>query len=303
MLVTTEQLAQPTFASLLIIGASGTGKTSSIASIHKVLRLRHLPTKLAIFDFDDDGAEPLLRMARQGRETFSDKPNTVPPWIEDILLFRYPIKRTRFTASESNPAPYRDINLALDFMTEFNTLNERIDTRTRQWLPDKGIGAIVLDPLTGVSDIYEDYVWSIRKREIGAPPETRENRGSITGVSWTEWNLLGENIRNVYMTAKGFPCYVVCTGHIDQREEEVKGPQSRHGTDNDPIVTGKWFTVPLLTKSLAMKISKDFSTTLLATENFKFETRNNEHLRGIRSRGKDNLPQFVEQDLSLVLDI
>jgi hypothetical protein len=288
-------LDHPQFESILIIGNGGAGKTSSLASIHKVLRTKGLPTKIIFFDFDDDGALPFIRMAREGRELFTDKPGTVEPWTKDIQLFRYPIKRRKLSADATNPAPPRDANLAIDFMREFNQIDTWIDQRTGLWMPGKEVGAIILDPLTGISDIYEDYVWQLRKKEIGATDPK-------LAVTWTEWNLLGENIRNVYMTAKGFPCYVLCTGHLDQREEEVRGPQARHGTDNEPIVTGKWFYVPMLTKSLAMRISKDFSATLRATEDYKWVTRNDDHTKGVRTRGKDGLPSQIAQDLTLVLN-
>jgi hypothetical protein len=310
-------LSQPLFSSGLILGDSGNGKTTSLASIHKVLRQKGLPTRIAIFDFDDDGAEPILRFARDGREVYSDKPKTVPPWSDDILLFRYPVKRRKFRLDQTNPAPQRDKNLAIDFMTEFNQLDDRLEyrpTSTPQtvlagqipptpqavWKPGLEIGAILLDGLTGIADLFEDYVWVLRDRELGERPPT-DRTAKDHSITWTEWNLLGEKIREVYMTAKGFPCYVLCTGHVDLREQEVRGPQSRHGTDSAPIVTGEYYTVPLLTKSLAMRIAKDFSFKVLATPDHKFQTRPDKHLKGVGIRGKDDVPELIPQDLSLII--
>jgi hypothetical protein len=298
---------QPPFSSTLIIGAGGSGKTSSLASIHKVLRLRKLPTKIAFFDFDDDGIEPFLRFAREGRETYHDKPGTVAPWIHDILAFRYPIKHRRLDPNKVGPS--RDKSLAVDFMNDFNSLDEeRMDARTNQWKPGQELGAIIFDPLTGLADLYEDFIWVNRNKEIGAPPRDKDKISSVpSAVEWTEFNLLGENIRNAYMTAKGFPCYFLATGHVDAREEEVRSPQKVEGRQSQgTLTTGRWRYVPLLTKSLAMRISKDFSTVLFATVDKEWRTQSSEiaHIEGVRSRGKDNLPPVLDkQDLSLVLDV
>lgn len=300
MLVKQELLSSPQFSSILEIGPGGSGKTMALGSIHKVLRQRGLPTRIAIFDFDDDGAEPILRLAREGREWYGDKPGTVPPWIEDVILYRYQIKRRRLDPGKVGPS--RDKNLAIDFMNDFNKLDEdRMDARTGTWREGQELGAIIFDSLTGLSELFEDYVWQSRNRELG--------EDGAKAVTWTEWNLLGENIRNAYMTAKGFPCYFLATAHIDAREEEVRSPQTRQapsGNSNATLTTGNWRYVALLTKTLAMRIGKDFSVTLFNTADKTWRTQSStkEHIEGIRSRGRDNLPPVIDKlDLSLVLDL
>jgi ABC-type glutathione transport system ATPase component len=131
--VPPDQLRSPAeFSSALIIGSSGTGKTASIATLHRVLRKRKLPTKIIYFDFDQDGAEPLLRLARAGYESMKDmltKSNRIDPWIDDIVLFRYYSKRRkmedRSDAMTRVIAPHRDTALAMDFIKDFNTIDDR----------------------------------------------------------------------------------------------------------------------------------------------------------------------------------
>src|SRR5258708_20851376 len=155
-LVPIEQLSAPAFSSTLIIGSSGTGKTASIATLHRYLRLHKLPTTIVYFDFDQDGAEPVLRLARAGYESIEDlkaKRNHVDPWINDILLYRYYTKNRRMA---DQVAPHRDRDLLLEFLKDFNTLDNRCESgQPIRWNPDQPVRAIVYAPLTTVQQMYK----------------------------------------------------------------------------------------------------------------------------------------------------
>lgn len=290
MLISADKLSAPTFSSTLIIGSSGTGKTSCIGTLHRVLRKKNLPTKIIYFDFDQDGAEPVLRLARAGYESIPDmiaRQNRIDPWIEDVILYRYYTKRRTMT---DGVAPHRDVKLVEEFIKDFNTIDSRIDPHTNNWKPGQEIGAIINDPLTSVQEIYEDFIWTLRNKELGA--------SGTNSIQWVDWNLLGEKVLDVIKLTKVFPCFYVATAHLDQRLEDVRVPEGQQ-----KLTTGKWFYTAALVKALAMTIQKNFSTTLFTTEQYKWRLQNDEHHRGARARGKDNLPPLVEPDFANILDV
>jgi len=293
MLIPTDQLTKPDFASILLVGAPKTWKTGSLGSLHKYLRLHKMPTKIIFFDMDEDGAEPLLRLAREGRELYTDKPGTCEKWINDIELYRY-TKQKLVLGPDTKVAPNRSKKMAEDFLNEFNQLDERLDYRTKQWKPGQEIGCIAVDSLTAIQDMYEDFIWLTRGKEIGEPKGT-------TMIDPGDWRLLGEKVTDVYMTTKQFPCFSFFTAHVDARQEEVRALK----LGEEPIKTNVWFKVPLLTKSVAMRLAKDFSIALYTTPDFKWITRPtpSDHVHSAGTRGRDNLPPLVEQDFANVLDI
>jgi hypothetical protein len=289
-LVPTEQLSAPAFSSTLIIGSSGTGKTASIGTLHRYLRQHKLPTTIVYFDFDQDGAEPVLRMARDGYESIDDmkrKVARIEPWLGDLVLYRYYTKNRRMA---DQVAPHRDRELVLEFLKDFNTLDNRCEPgQPIRWKPDQAIGAIIYDPLTTIQEMYEDFIWKTRGKEFG---ELGTN-----GITFTDWNLLGEKVRDAYKLAKVFPCYFVAMAHLDQRLEDVRVPEGQQ-----KITTGKWFYTAALVKAVSMTIQKDFSTTVFTTEDFKWIVKPNEHNRGARARGKDFTTDKVDQDFANILD-
>jgi hypothetical protein len=293
MLVPTEQLTRPDFASILLVGAPKTWKTGSLGSLHKYLRLHKMPTKIVFFDMDEDGAEPLLRLAREGRELYSDKPGTCEKWISDIELHRY-TKAKLVLGPDTKVAPNRSKKMAEDFLNEFNELDNRLDYQTKQWKPGQEIGCIAVDSLTAVQDMYEDFIWLTRNKEIG------EAKGP-TMIDPGDWRLLGEKVTDVYMTAKQFPCFSFFTAHEDLREEEVR-PIALGAPAH---TTSHYYKVPLLTKSVAMRLAKDFSIALYTTSDFKWITRPtpSDHVHSAGTRGRDNLDALVTQDFANVLDI
>ena len=301
MLIPTEQLLKkPTSGSILLIGPSGTGKSFSICGLHRYLRLNNLCTKMVLFDFDGDGSDTILSMARAGRELHSDQPGATKPWVEDLSVYRYTKSRISLGAGDK-AGPNRDKGMAEEFIKDFNALEDRLlpgQRGQRQWKPGMELGAIVGDSLTGLCDMYEDFMWVIRNKEIGGIKLNVLNRDGVPAdaIDWSDWRLLGEKTMDVYMTAKQLPCFSVFTAHVDLREEEVHKA--------NPTGTGKFYKVPLLTKSLAMRIAKDFGVVLYTTEDFKWETRatTSNRILGAKTRFRDNLPEKCDQDFSKILE-
>jgi hypothetical protein len=221
------------------------------------------------------------------------KTNRIDPWTDDIVVYRYQAKKRVMVASAPAQAilPERQTNadLVMEFIRDFNTLDSRLDPQTGAWRKGAEVGVIIYDPLTQVQAMYEDFIWKTRNKELG-------EKGT-NAIDWGDWGLLGEKVRDVYQLAKQFPCYFVCTAHLDQREEEVRTPQG-----GQKISTGQWFYTAALTKGLAMGIQRDFSLTMFATEDFKWLTKSSAHYRGARSRGRE-LPEKVDQDFANVLDV
>src|SRR5271168_2908734 len=122
MRIPTAELLKPTNkGSVLLVGDAGTGKTYSIATLRRWLRLHSYPTKILYFDFDGDGSDTLLSLARDGRESF-DKSNRVPPWVEDIELHRYQKLNLNIglAIGSAATAPSRDAGVAAEFHKDFN---------------------------------------------------------------------------------------------------------------------------------------------------------------------------------------
>lgn len=296
-LIDPSALAAPaTASSILIIGPSGTGKSACIATLHRYLRLHNLPTRIAYFDFDGDGIEPVARLAREGYESMEDKianTNRVKPWLDDLIGYRYIANRRQMKDGPLGIKPHRDSGLALEFIKDFNTLDSRLDPETKKWLPGQELGALVFDPLTSVQAMYEDFIWTTRNKEMGDT--------GTSAVSWVDWGLLGEKVRDVYMLGKQFPCFFIAMAHLDQRLEEVRTPENAPKQN-----TGQWFYTVALVKGLAMTIQKDFSLTLFSTVDgpkHEWITQAGPHYRGVRSRGRDGLPPRTKQDFREVLDV
>jgi AAA domain len=308
MRVPTEDLLKPTgLGSVLIVGNAGTGKTYSIASLHRWLRLHGFSSKIIFFDFDGDGSDALLALARDGRES-KNSAQKIAPWVEDIELYRYNKTKASLgvTIGPAATAPSRDADIATEFHKDFNDLESRLEPGNRgarKWKAGQESGIIVFDSLTSLHDIYEDFLFVLRKREIGGI--NMNNVNSKTGepadaVNWDDWRLLGEKVSSAYMTAKQMPCFLVCTAHEDYREESVKAANPKR----QPMATGQYHKMPLLTTSLAKRIAKDFGIVLYTTPDFKWHTRATEgnHVLGAKSRFRDNLPLLCEQDFANILE-
>jgi len=296
-LVPTDQLATPTFSSILLCGPPKCGKTASIATLHKVLRKRKLPTKIAFFDMDEDGAEPLLRLARSGYESVADalaSRNRIDPWQSDIELHRFNLQGLRMRDAAQ---PKRTEEPAHAFINELNEYFDRLDSRTGTF-KDKSIGAIVVDSITGLTDIFEDFVFSFRGREIGEEGQR--------AISFNDWRLLAEKVMEAYKSCKSLPCYSVFTTHVETRQEVIRGP-SNQGTNQD-MPTHQLYDVPLVTGQLRERIAKDFGVVLYTLNNWKWRTRPGGsdgagRIRSAGSRGVNSLPTEIDQDFALVLDV
>jgi hypothetical protein len=302
-LIPNDQLAGPLFSSTLVIGPPKTGKSESTASLHRFLRLHNLPTKIAYFDLDGDGSEPLIRLAREGRELHSDKPKTVEPWTQDLMIYRYTLSRRTLVSKGNTPnmvdtayvPPVRDEKPAFAFMDDFNTLDMRLDPATGIWKQGQELGAIVFDPLNALQDFYEDFMFKLRKKEIGGTGLAN------SGIEWDDWRLIGEKTLGACMAAKAFPCYFVACVHEDIRTEKV------HGDPTKPSGGGSYI-VPLLTYTLAFQISGKFSAIAYSLPNFKWLMRPGAvpgtgiNLKSAGSRGRDSFPtEPIEQNFELIL--
>ena len=295
--LTRDQMAGPQYSSVLLVGPSKTGKTASIASLHRVLRILKMSTKMMLFDFDEDGYLSLLRLAKEGRESYKDPPHTVPPWVDDLRIFNY--RKGDVKLRERDAAPQRSQKLSEDFQSEFNQMDNWLDHKTGLWLPGKEIGAIIYDSLTSLMHMYESYVWSLRNKEIGLD--------GPRGISWQDWNLVGEKIRDAYQTAKQFPCFFVATAHEDTRQEQIKGSAqpARPGQPAQPPtpVPGAVFAVPLLTYSLSMYAAGDFGCVVHSTTNFRWIGRPGGRIRSAGSRLRDLPDEEFEQDFANLITI
>lgn len=290
MLIPMDQLTGPQHSSFLIIGPSKTGKTESIASLHRVLRILQLPTVMAIYDFDEDGYIPLWRLATEGRERHKDRPGTVKPWVQDLLIYRY--RKAARTLRTKNAAPVRDTNLMEDFQDDFNQMDSRLDPKTGLWKPGQALGAIIFDSLTAMMQLYESYIWNLRGKEIGLDGNK--------GITWQDWNLVGEKIRDAYNTAKQFPCHFVATAHEDTRQELIHG-SARAAGDGRPAsapapVPGAVWAVPMLTYSLSLSAAGDFGCVVHSTVDRTWVGQPGGRIRSAGSRLKDLPEGAFEQD-------
>lgn len=303
-LLTPDQMSAPQFGSILLVSPSKRGKTMSICSLHRVLRLLKLPTEIHWFDFDEDGGDTAIRMAKEGRERYSDRPGTVPVWLDDLKMYRY-FKAGRQIGNEGSgplrePAPRRSKKPISDFMNDFNQLDSRLDPSTGMWKPGQEVGAIVLDSLTFLMHMYVDFVWLVRGKEIGA-------KGAAEAINWQDWDLVGQDIRDVYRTAKTFPCFVVATSHEDIRQELIKGSAKPAGPGQPAQppaqVQGATWAVPMLTYGLSLSIAGDFGCCVHIDENRKFIGQPGGIIRSAGSRLKDLPKEPFEADFENLITI
>lgn len=279
-----DQLSGPQFSSFLLVGPSKTWKTGSIGSLHRVLRLQHLPTRMLMFDFDEDGYLTIQRLAAEGRERFTDKPGTVPPWLDDLVVYNY--RKASRKLRERDAAPARDRKPMDDFHDDFNKIDGWIDAKTGLWKPGHEVGAIIFDSLTSLMQLYESYIWLLRGKEIGLIGNQ--------SITWQDWNLVGEKIRDAYNTAKQFPCYFVATAHEDTRQETVHGSAraavgTQSATPPVPIPGAVW-AVPMLTYSLSLSAAGDFGCVVHSTTDRLWLGQPGGRIRSAGSRLKE-LPE------------
>lgn len=292
-----DQLAGPQSSSVLLVGPSKTGKTLSIGSLHRVLRMLKMSTKMMLFDFDEDGYLSLLRLAKEGRESYKDRPGTVPPWVEDLRVFTY--RKADLKLRERDAAPARSMKLSEDFQEEFNQMDNWLDRKTGLWLPGKEVGAIIYDSLTSLMHMYESYVWLLRGKEIGLDGNK--------AITWQDWNLVGEKIRDAYQTAKQFPCFFVATAHEDIRQMQIKGSATaaepgKPARQPTPLPEAV-YAVPLLTYSLSMYAAGDFGCVVHSTSDYKWIGRPGGRIRSAGSRLRDLPDGEFEQDFANLFTI
>jgi len=254
-------------------------------------------TKIMIFDFDGDGFLPILRLAKEGRERQKDKPNATDPWVDDLVVFSY--VNTTGKLREGDAAPNRPIAPINDFHKDFNQIDDWKSQNTGLWLPGRGVGAIVYDSLTSLMHMYESFVWNIRKKEIGLQ--------GPAAVSWQDWALVGERIRQAYNTAKAFPCFFVATAHEDVRQELIHGSAKAAGPGQPAQppaqVPGAVWSVPMLTYSLSLSAAGDFGCVVHSTVDRTWIGRAGGRIRSAGSRLKDLPEGEFEQDFENLIRI
>lgn len=294
-----DQLSGPQFTSFLLVGPSKTGKTESIASLHRVLRLQKLPTKIVIFDFDEDGYIPIWRMAMDGRERHKDPRGATKPWVDDLMIFNY--HKLNRQLKENDAAPMRSKKPMDDFHDDFNQIDGWIDPKTGLWKPGHEVGAIVFDSLTSLLYLYESYIWLMRGKEIGFTDQR--------AINWQDWNLVGEKIRDAYNTAKQFPCYFVATAHEDTRQELIHGSARAGGTGPGDKATpaqpvqGNVWAVPMLTYSLSLSAAGDFGCVVHSTVDRLWMGQPGGRIRSAGSRLRDLPTGPFEQDFENLIRI
>jgi nitrogen fixation protein len=272
-LIPVDQLAGPQFGSIAIVGAPKTGKTQSLATLHAFLVRHKLCPRMAIFDLDEDGAEPLIRIANK------------EGWIGDLEVYRYNVRGNRIANKE---LPDRTRIPTETFINEFSGLYDRIDSRTGNWFEGKGLGAVIVDSMTALNERWFDFVLTIRHKEVGG-----EDKQAIT---FNEWTMVKSKILETVRSGKALPCYSVYIFHEILMQEEVSGPKA-----TDIKTTGNLLWVPKVTGDLTTTIQKEFSTVVHTTTGWKWITRPTDRIRSVGSRSKAEMPAEVPQDFENIL--
>jgi AAA domain-containing protein len=275
-LVPSDQLAGPQFGSIAIVGAPKTGKTQSLATLHAFLVRHKLCPRMAIFDLDEDGAEPLIRIANK------------EGWINDLEVYRYNVRGSRIANKE---LPDRVRAPTESFINEFSSLYDRIDSRTGGWSEGKALGAVIIDSMTALNERWFDFVLAIRRKEVGG-----EGNQAIT---FNEWTMVKSKLLETVRSAKALPCYSVFIFHEILLQEEVSGPKP-----GDTKTTGNMLWVPKVTGDLTTTIQKEFSAVVHSRGgDWKWITRPTDRIRSVGSRSKAEMPAEVGQDFENILSV
>lgn len=255
--------------SVLCWGPPTTGKTSSLAT----LAPKYLP--LWCFDFDWKST-PLIHLAKEGG------------WLDKLVIFRY--KRTQGRLNQLS-TPTRNPQIFLDFLKDFNALQDQVDPQTGLWRPTftQAPKSIIFDSLTSLGDVVLDFVLATVGHELGAPgTDARSDFGKQMS-----------KIMEIVKSSKTLPCLSVWVAHEKFIQDEL---------------TGQVRCLPSATGLLANTLAKEFNVVLYsqvvgAGDKAKYEwlvrpkgwvqAAGTTARSSIKDRGE--LPMTVPQDFQHVL--
>lgn len=284
-LVPQDQLQGPTWSSIANIGRPKTGKTQSLRTMHDYLIRKKLPRRIEFFDWDEDGADTIIRIAKQERWNLDP---TDPKC--DLAVYRYNLRGTRLTNQDVRNRSKIPIE---QFIQEFNGLYDDLDPKTGYWKEGKERGCVVLDSITALNERYFDFVLQMNHKEVGGTLESGAN------ISFNEWTKVKEKMVEAIRGAKGLPCFSVCNFHEAFEQEEIPGPKP-----GDAKTTGRNIWTPAITGDLRITIQKEFSVVIhsrAVDDRYFWITRPTEEIRSVGSRNRDLLPETVLQDFANIL--
>jgi hypothetical protein len=299
-IIPIEQLTSPSWCSIANIGPPKSGKTACIGSLYAVLLKRGGPRKIAIFDLDEDGAEPLIRLSRTGRYYPTEKPFSHEVWLEDLIVHRY--KRPMGERISDTLDTNRSYDELMDFIHESNSYQDWYGGGS--WLDvEHSLGAIVVDSMTALQEMLWDWLLKKRHRSVAG-----------VGGKWVEiqdWQILQEKVLESVKVIKSLPCYTIFNFHENLLMEEVRSNAniSGEGGSEEKAVrtTGEYYYLPwTLGQKLSYRIGKEFSVIVYSRSQYgqyTWITRPIAHIKSAGSRGRDDLPESVEQDYGKVFDL
>jgi hypothetical protein len=291
-LIPQDQLTGPQFGSIGIAGAPKTGKTQSLWTLHRFLKNHKLPTRMAIFDLDEDGAEPLIRIARDGVRDEKRNLLYAGGWSNDLDVYRYNVKGNKINPAE---VPTRTRIPTEMFINESAALYDRLDSVTGRWKPSMELGAVVCDSMTALNERWFDYVMTARHKEVGG------TKAAGNEITFNEWTMIKSKILETVRSFKALPCYSVFMFHEILLQEEVPGPKPE-----DTKTTGMMYWVPKVTGDLTTTIQKEFSVFVHSTVKdgkYLWIAQPTSRIRSVGSRGKELMPTEVGQDFENILTV
>src|ERR1017187_6247696 len=238
MQFTVEQIDSLLYTNFLIVGPYKTGKTESLATLHKLRTRKWVQgTKLHVHDFDE-GIQPLIRVARR------------EGWLNEVVPFRYP--RVGGEKIKDGTGIYRTKEPFLDFLTYVNRLYDHVDSSGLKWKEDfvnEAPYAIVVDSLTAIQDDIMGFTLTLRNKELG--DERVDGRA--------EFGLQMGKIVETVRSLRALPCFTVWLAHEQTKMGTVKMPSTpKGGSPVQPRETGIIAKLPLVTGQLAERLGAEF---------------------------------------------
>ena len=279
-IVPADQLSAQIWGAIALIGRPFSGKTQSIATLHKYLVKHKLPTKIEVFDLDEQRDSPLIRIAKS------------EGWLNDLVVHRYDSTGGVHYIANKETRERSKIPTEL-FIQEYAALYDDLDTRTGLWQPGRERGAIVVDSMSVLNERWFDFVLQLRHKELGGT----EKLNNL--VTFNEWMMVKEKIVETVRSGKALPCFSIFCFHEVQAQDEIPGPKAQ-----DTKTTGKILWVPKIQGDLCTTIQKEFSVcvhTRCINGKFEWITRPTEEIASVGTRSKNLLGATTEQDFANIL--
>jgi hypothetical protein len=291
MQFSTTELDKLKYTSFAIVGPPKTGKTRSLATLHK---LRNRPwvqgTKLYVYDFDR-GCQPLIRIAEQ------------EGWAEEVRIVRFDrASGNRLSNQASKPT---GTDRFLEFMNHVNHFYDMLEPDGTTWSPnylDEAPYALVVDSATTFKDIVLEFTLGTRNKVLGG-----------VGVDGrAEFGAQMEKLIECVRSMVSLPCFTVWLFHQQLSMGTVRMPaQPKGGRAIDPQITGVIAALPVITGQLAFTIGAEFGAILytnvesISTNERKYQwctSPDGAYIQSAGTRLKEGLPLYIDQDFDLVVE-